>query len=542
MENNKILTFILPLILVLALFNRLYNLNSLPPSLFSDEVDAAYQAKIFNIFKTDYFGNHPFVHFHSFSDWRTPGLIYSIAFLLKLGISTDMAARLPSVIFGILSIIIFYLIVKLIFNSKTAGLISAFIFSVNPWHIHYSRTAFEVSGMLFFLLLGIYFWLRFIRNPRYLYLVSSILTFSLTPYFYSTAKLFLPLILLSMVLAWPEKLLKNNLKFYLVSFFIGLVTLFPLFTETIQGKSGFRFSYINIFSEPTLAETVNYRRYEEVFTNHPNEVGLSPSILSKILNNRFGLITEKFISNYFSSFSTEFLFLKGDGNIRHGFGNHGLLYVFELIFLVFGFTKIKNNTDKFFLYLLIFSPISFSLTRDSNGPHSTRLILMLPSLIYFIFLGLNSLSSRFRYPIILLYIFSFIVFFNYYNFHYPQLSARLWHTGMEQAVKSTTKYNDKQLYFSDKFEPFMPFFLYYYPYLNIPKPYHINNSYFDGASIENRFFFGHIYWNNSTLPKDAIYIAPKSETGSIGLKINILDTINKSYINQEEFVVFTIND
>ena len=95
-------------IFVLAVLPRLFNLNNLPPALFADEVDAGYQAKFFNQNHTDYFGNYFPSHFHSFSDWRTPLYIYSIAIFQKLPLNQDIATRLPSALFGILSVYFFF--------------------------------------------------------------------------------------------------------------------------------------------------------------------------------------------------------------------------------------------------------------------------------------------------------------------------------------------------------------------------------------------------------------------------------------------------
>ena len=137
-------------ILALSLFLRLFRVNTLPPALFADEVDAGYQAMIFNQNKTDYFGNKFPVHFHSFSDWRTSLYIYSISFFQNITNNSDIAIRLPSVVFSVVSVYLFYLL--------TNSLLASFLLAISPWSIHYGRTGFEVSGMLMCLLAGIYFW------------------------------------------------------------------------------------------------------------------------------------------------------------------------------------------------------------------------------------------------------------------------------------------------------------------------------------------------------------------------------------------------
>mgnify|MGYP000975928363 FL=1 len=188
---NLKLRLLLFLIILLGLFLRIYNLEKVPPSLFSDEVDAGYQALSFNHCLTDYFGRSIPTHFKSIADYRTALPILSISFSQQIFGINDFSVRFPSVFFGTLSILIFYFIGKNIFKSESSGLILAFISSINPWLIHYSRTAFEVSAMLFVILLSIYFWLIFLKKQKYYFLILCFVALLSSAYIYSTAKLYI---------------------------------------------------------------------------------------------------------------------------------------------------------------------------------------------------------------------------------------------------------------------------------------------------------------------------------------------------------------
>lgn len=513
----------LTLIFIVIIFLRLYNLNSLPPSLFSDEVDAGYQADTLIRNGTDYFGNFLPTHFHSFSDWRTSGYICSIA-LVKLVISdSNLSVRLPSVLFSLGSIIIFYLLTK----SKT----SALLLAISPWSIHYGRTGFEVSGMIFFFLLGIYF-----LNSKRFFL--SVLCFCITPYFYSTAKLFLVLLLPLVIFIYRNTLFsltKKNI-FLLATF--SLLVLTPMTIDTVTGKSGFRFSYIGIFTMPHREQIVDNLRYQDILESNANQIGVKTPFSSFIFHNKYQLVVQKFIENYYSSFSTEFLFLKGDDNIRHGFGGHGLLYLIDFFVILFGiylWSKNKTSLGTLFFYFLLISPIPFSLTRDSNSAHATRLIFMLPSLIYFASLTVT------KYKLLLIiYLLSLVNFWHYYTIHYPQESAMQWHTGMERVIKDTSLYT-QNIYFSSKYESFVPFFLYYHPYSVLPKFTEFNNDSFSGKTLENKFYFGQFNPSNLTqIPQNSILVIPQSEYNSGQYKsLNVLKKIDKRYINQEEFLILS---
>ena len=100
----------LTVLLVLSLFTRLIKINNL--SLFGDEIDVGYQA--FSLLQTghDYKGNFLPTYIQSLSESRAPLLIYLTIPTVKIFGLNPLGVRLPSVIFGVLSI---YLLYKLVF-------------------------------------------------------------------------------------------------------------------------------------------------------------------------------------------------------------------------------------------------------------------------------------------------------------------------------------------------------------------------------------------------------------------------------------------
>jgi hypothetical protein len=527
-------------ILIFAGFIRLYKISTLPPALFYDEIDAGYQAMIFNQNQTDYYGNKFPVHFHSFGDFRTSLQIYSVAFFQKFSSNPDLTARLPSAVYGILSVLILYLITK--------SIIPAFLLTISPWAIHYSRIGFEVSGMLLFVLLGIYFWQKFFQNNKMKNLYFSALFFCLSPYFYSTAKLFIAFIALLLIIIWHQSI---NFKKLIFPTLFALLLLSPLAVDTIRGKSGYRFSYISIFTMPHREQVVDTLRYQDAATDHPNQIGLSTTLSSKIFHNKYQLVLKRFISNYVSSFSSDFLFLKGDANVRHGFGGHGLLYLVDFIFISLGLffyfsLDKKNKLSTLFFWLIILSPIPYALTRDSDFTHATRLILMLPSIIYFAYLGIKFLQSKFPKSVVFvsfIYLLSFLNFWHYYYYHYPQESARAWNVGMKEAVLAINDYPENILVFSDDYISFVSFFLYYHPYKLNPndslenhlKP--IDNDSIAGQVLDDKYFFGHINWTDlSHFPKNSLFVLPVSEYNVHNFpSFPIEKEITKRYESQEAF-------
>jgi hypothetical protein len=546
----KFRNLILLIIILFAGFIRIFKITTLPPALYYDEVDAGYQAMIFNQNQTDYYGNKFPIHFHSFGDYRTSLHIYSIALLQQLTDNLDLSVRLPSAIYGILSVFVLYLITK--------SLIPSFLLAISPWAIHYSRIGFEVSGMILCLLLGILFWQNFIKGKKNIYIYLSALFFCLSPYFYSTAKLYIIFIAILILLIWRVTLIKLGIRKLILPILFALVLLSPLAYDTVKGNSGYRFSYIGIFTLPHREQVVDTLRFQDASMDHPNEIGVSTSFLSKIFHNKHQLVAQRFLSNYVNSFSSDFLFLRGDNNARHGFGKHGLLYFVDIIFVFIGisfffFKDSKNKLSSLFFGLLILSPLPYALTRDSDFPHATRLILMLPSIVYFSYLGINYLRTKYRlfmFLLIPIYGLIFINFWHYYYYHYPNESARVWNMGMEEAVLITNNFPDSTLVFSDDYLSFVSFFLYYHPYKlnqNDSLENHLgqtSNSSFSGQVIDNKYFFGHTNWTNlSNFPKDTVYVIPSSE-----YKINsfpnfrVIKKIDKIYETQEEIYIIQHNE
>jgi len=509
----------------------------------------------------------------SFSDWRTPLYIYSISIVNIFIQNPELSVRLPSVIFGSLSSVIFYLLLKKIKFKLIPALISTIVWTLNPWLFHFSRTGFEVSGMILFFLLAIYSLISYLTTKKTSYLYPMVIFFGLMPLFYSTSKLSLILIAVTIIYIWFHTIIKLPKKTIILLACLTLFISSPLIIDTVRSRSGFRFSYINIFTEPHLDKKTDYLRYEDIYSDHIGEIGVVTPLSSKIIHNRYTLMLNKFIQNYISSFSTDFLFLKGDLNLRHGFSNYGYFYLIDLVIFLIGmysFLKTKNilkkQISKFFLISLLLAPIPFALTRDSLSPHATRLILMAPSIIYFISLGINYLYQKIKttplkillsFGLFITYIISFLYFFHFYRYHYPQTSARDWHYGIKQTLSQVSKTNYKNFYISNKYESFLPFYLFYQNYVPIKQDcspvksiISQTSDYFTGLVTESNYHFGIIEWssilNQSQILATSAFIIPQSELSTVEnalsdkFSMKIINQSSQKYLNQENFIFFTI--
>ncbi|MEK7478795.1 MAG: glycosyltransferase family 39 protein, partial [Patescibacteria group bacterium] len=77
------------------------------------------------------------------------------------------SARLPSAVFGSLSVILIYLIANILFGGQFLGLLAALVFSLNNGLIGISRTALMEPVLIFLILANIYSFFRFRENKNW---------------------------------------------------------------------------------------------------------------------------------------------------------------------------------------------------------------------------------------------------------------------------------------------------------------------------------------------------------------------------------------
>ncbi len=523
-------SLVLVLIILVAAFLRLYNLDKVPVSLFGDEVDLGYQAYSVLTTGRDYMGNFLPMHFQSLTEYRTSLYLYSAIPTVALFGVSPLGVRLPAAIFGILSILGIYLLVSEISSKKQVGLIAAAVLSITPWHLQYSRAGFEVTEMIGLYIFGIYFFLRSLKNGRWL--IPAAVCLGLTPWVYSTAKLFLPLTVLAIVLIWGKQLWKLPRKYLIWSVVIFTLVVGPFAWNTVFGGGTQRIEGISIFTDPIIEGKIGFDRQNDIKVG-----GNTWSSLSKLFHNKVTVDSKTFFDNYFQAFSTDFLFINGDPNSRQSSGG-GELYKTLLVFLILGFvgsvSLIENSKFRQFIFFwLIASPIPSALTLG-GGTHATRLILMLPVLvilisvgIYWTFVKLKTHKIYFKGALIatvLLIGLEFVLYGHQYLLHYPWDSEKMWHAGIEEMVKQAVAESPhyRKVVFSMADEPIPKFFLGWSEYppnkfrqqYPFPKQFwpgfgnveRLDNYYFTAAGTEpNLYELGHF------LSDDSLYIATQKE-------------------------------
>ena len=537
--RTKIQKVLLILIIIAAAVLRLWKLNQVPVSLFGDELDVGYHA--YSILKTgkDYMGNPWPIHFHSLAEWRTPLYLYSAVPTVAVFGITPLGVRLPAAIFGILGIFAFYLLIKQITNHQSLATIASAVLALSPWHIQYSRAGFEVTLLLLLLLLGLYFFFRSLKDGRQLWLSAA--CFALTPWVYSTAKLFTPLLLIFLFFLYKKEILKLSKK-HLVFGLLSLVIVGgPIVASTIFAGGTQRFGYISVFTDPVTEPEVGFARLNDARVRGELGEGLTPTLIDRIIHNKFTFWGGNLIKNYFEPFSTEFLFIKGDLNLRHSIGI-GEFYKIEALALILGIILFFSHSAasgqaRKIIFLIAFwilvGILPAVLTRD-GGKHATRLILILPPLVFLISYGLVSttqfLKKFHKALFIILYSSFFILGFASYQhrywYHYPWESERWWHAGFCPAIQAAKEIetNYDKIVISSNNEPPWIFFAgcWQYPPEAWQKEFPIGNDVllpgFGKVSHTDKFYFGSpeggIYGLGSKIDNKTLYLAVAREVGA----------------------------
>ncbi len=442
-------------ILLIASFLRLWKLGDVAPSMFGDELDVGYHA--YSIVKTgrDYYGNFMPLQFHSLAEWRTPLYLYSTVFTVALFGISPWGVRLPAALFGILGVWGLYLLTKELTKSNTLALVAAFLLALSPWHIQYSRAGFEVTELLAFFLFGLYFFFRSLREKGQWFWISLLLLVS-TPWVYSTAKFFTPLLLVFLAFVFRKSIFALPKKNLLTGLIVALIIGLPLVYTTIWGGGTQRFNYISVFSDPTIEPEVGTGRTQDALTRGELTLGIHPTFIDKLFHNKVIFWADEISSNYLESFSTEFLFNEGDPNLRHSIKGIGQFYKIEFLALLLGIIFFFANPHviasetkqslkiKFLIAFWIFAgAIPSSITQD-GGNHATRLILILPPLIFLMAYGLVSayylLPKIYRLLLTLCYMLLFSLNFIFYQHtywvHNPSDSERFWHSGWRESIRA----------------------------------------------------------------------------------------------------------
>ena len=342
-------------IIILALISAFlifYRFTDIPKYLSFDEVEFTKLALSLD--------NKPYIPYSQFATGHSTLYFYILLASLKtFGINT-FALRFPAAIFGILSVIIFYLITKKVFqqfNNLTMKQWFPFFLSLillsSRWFLNFARFSFEATFLLFLELTSIYFLISFWREKRSqnIFLIISGLFAGFAFLSYTPGRIFflLPMGFLFLTMKqWNSETIKRIFLF-LISF---LIITTPLTSYLLTNKD---------------------TRIDQQF----------------FLKNSEMTFNEKIDGLWKNISSTALMFnIKGDSNGRHNYPNkptlNPILGILFIIGLIISIKDFKNLYNKLFLLYFFISIFPALMTYPWENPNMLRTYTVLPSVIYFI--------------------------------------------------------------------------------------------------------------------------------------------------------------
>jgi len=419
------------LILLLAFILRFYKLAEVPHGMAWDEAAIAYNGfAIFNTRRDEWLQRLP-ISFRSFGDYKAPFAIYQSGFFTQIFGMNLWAVRLPFMIHGVLAVLAIYLLFKEIFfkdkNQEKWALLGAFLLAVSPWHIHYSRIAFESGIALNLMLWGLYFFFRYLRLEKLPNLLMASLCSVLAIYAYHSSKVTIPLLFIFLFFKNLNVFKKKSANLVIVIIF-SIALLSPFLKDSFFGEGLARASS-TIFAQ-------GYTAME---------------------------LLKKLLGNVLSYFSLDFLISgKNLGNYRHGDGKFGVIEPISLILIIF-YLFFKKNKSKFISTSLMMIACGLLPAIIADGQSSSnRSILALPGFILLIVLAIRSIydvlenhKKIFLNALIILYLAYLALYqINYYR-NYPQKNADDFLDGYLETMtylRQLDRSNIKQIVFTNDYQ------------------------------------------------------------------------------------------
>lgn len=453
----------LPLLLIvlLGILLRIIFIDKLPPALNIDEAALGYNA--YSLLKTgaDEHGRFLPLSLESFGDWKLPVYSYVSVFPIAIFGLSELSIRLPSMLAGIIGILLIYFLALLLFNKKNVALFASFFFAVSPWSIFFSRAAYEVNlATTLFLAALLLFVLSLQKKKNGLLLIFSGLLFGLTLFTYHSYIIFTPFFILACLIMYFKKLRKSIL-FLLIPFFLFLVA--SVFSNLNAGSN--KFSTTTVFTN----QDIIYNRVE----NFKKDTLENPVLFDKIHTKYLG-VPYHILQNYLLSFSPVFLFDRGGEKLVHNIDGFGNLYAFDALLLLAGIVSLfyyKEKRTPLIILWAFLAPIPSALTLDA--PNSTRLFMLMPLFALISGYGAWSLYEYLRNSLLgkvcfvglcILFTLNVIYFLNLYFIHQPYHRAQFWRYGYKEMVEVSNTYPNKNIVVQGPYEFPYIYFLFYNKY------------------------------------------------------------------------------
>ncbi len=337
MSYRKQTVIFLLILFLLSTILVFYQFTNIPKNLSFDEVDFAKLA--LSLQNTNYAVYSPLATGHSTL------YFYILLGSMKLFGINSFALRFSSAVFGVLNVLMIFLIMRKFFKNNLIAFATAMVFLSLRWYFNFARFSFEATFLLFLELISVYFLQEFLDRNKHrsmLQLILSAVFAGLAFHSYYPGRIFFLVPAIWILISAPKK-------YFLLFISVSGIIMMPLLWHNAM-QPDVRVSQISFLSDPKIPLDF---KITGVLTN------ITKTILMPFIN--------------------------GDMNGRHNFpGKAALNPILGLLFLFGIIISYPSRQSLFFFLWMIISIIPTILSSPSDNPNMLRTFTLIPSIVYFI--------------------------------------------------------------------------------------------------------------------------------------------------------------
>lgn len=416
LNNSTLPKLALCCVVIIALLLRSWQLGIVPHGMTWDEAAIGYNGYAVLTTRRDEWLKRLPISFRSFGDYKAPLAIYINGFFTYTFGNSLTVIRLPFMLSGVLAVVaLYWLMSELLLSQEVPAkkaqrlsLVAASLLTISSWHIHFSRVGFESGMALTLTLLAVASLLKAVREQQQKWWLLTASISAACLYAYHSTKIALPLLVVLVV--WLVGLRRFVSRHMVIALLLGSLLVAPLLYDMIFAEGMTRASTL-ILSKP-----------------YP--------VAHKI---------KMIAQNWQKQLSADALFFGWTDSLRHGTGKYGLLYLVDVVPLVWLFVRAitqhwfnqKHTLKHSKLYLFWVCWIAIGLlpaVLSEQSPHPNRALLALPGFVGLIALGWDDLLHFFQvtkawFLVGLIYVLLLASFIQYYFTTYSRTSAPDFYDG-----------------------------------------------------------------------------------------------------------------
>ena len=514
--------------MLLALGLRVYKLAQVPVGLHGDEVGVGYNAySLLTTGKDEYGVSWPIVLRADIP----PLNFYLTSLSIDVLGKTDVAVRLPAVVYGVLGVWVTYVLAKKLFSPQI-GILASLFLAISPWHVQASRIAHEANLGILLQIVGAIFFLKGL-NKKASWLMGAAVVWGMSLYAYHGPRLTTPLLIIILGIIFRSKLIKLPRKWLVVGGLGFLLLVLPVAKLILfRPISENRFAGISILIRQATLKPAR------------DEAKLDAGLSAAAFHNPILVYSLALGRQYMRYLDWDYLFFDSSQVRYFNVRNVGLMYAWDWPFLLAGIYYLvrrrKRPASKLALAWLAIAPLPGAVTLGE--PNAGRNFMMLPVVQIITAIGWTGiwkkkwLAGWMKIVLAVGLMYSAAIFGHEYFVHSQQEFAAQWEYGLKQAAQVAVVWENQvdRIIFTDVYkEPYI-----YVLFYGNKSPAWFNQlenkqrHWFIGYSSFGKYQFRAIDWQKDKQLKRSLLVGTAEEipAGAEGIVAEIMSPNNQTVV------------